>query len=257
MSSVQPGILISVIIPAYNSATYISTMLDSICVQTYANYEILVAYDTKSTDDTLEILQRYAENNQLIIYPSNDESVGQARNRDLHIAKGDYIIFMDADDIIVPTYLEDLLDVLYENPDLDVIGSRRIDTNETQVRDTYYMALQTVKDIAVFDNITALHLWIVGKEFSVTPWSYLVRKDYLKINNILFPNYSNGEDQVWVVQLFLYTNRIGINRKLGYVHILHPFSLSQHSISYKNIGIIYAVPKKIFSTILFQHHSFT
>ena len=225
-------ILISIIIPAYNSSGYLSTMLDSIYSQTYKNYEVIVAYDTKSTDDTLVILEKYQKMNNLIILSSMDESAGSARNRGLLHAKGDYVIFMDSDDLIVPTYLEDLLEVLVEYPDLDVVCGGRIDALETTVQMAYDKALLSKKDVSVYDSLTAIDMWIRGVDFPLTPWVYLVKKSYLDKNSIAFPNYSLGEDQVYVIQLLAHTDKVGINRKLGYVHILHPLSLSQSPKSY-------------------------
>ena len=74
---------VSLIIPAYNVGKYIAACLDSLYAQTHQNFEIIVAYDEKSTDNTLEVLQSYAtEKDNLIIDIGIDKGSGDARTAD-------------------------------------------------------------------------------------------------------------------------------------------------------------------------------
>lgn len=90
------GPLISVIIPTYNCASYISEAVDSVIAQDYSNIEIIVINDG-SIDHTLSVLQKYEDKIILI----NQENVGAAvaRNKGLECARGKYVAFLDADDV--------------------------------------------------------------------------------------------------------------------------------------------------------------
>lgn len=94
---------ISVIIPTYNSARYICETIDSVLSQTYKNFEILVI-DDGSTDNTRNRLKQY-ENSINYTYKKN-EGVSIARNYGIEKAKGEYLAFLDSDDIWKPTKLE-------------------------------------------------------------------------------------------------------------------------------------------------------
>ena len=102
---------ISVIIPVFNSEKYLEKAIDSILVQQFKNFEI-ICVDDGSTDDSLKICCREAEKDKRIkvIYQAN-AGVSSARNKGIEAAKGDYIIFLDADDY----YAEDALEIMYND----------------------------------------------------------------------------------------------------------------------------------------------
>lgn len=92
--------LVSIIIPAYNARRFIGESIDSALNQTYSNCEILVI-DDGSTDDTRAFLQHRYGDQIRYIYQEN-QGRGAARNYGLHLARGKYIQFLDADDLILP-----------------------------------------------------------------------------------------------------------------------------------------------------------
>ena len=92
--------LVSVIIPAYNAEKIVGFTLDSVINQTYKNLEIIIVNDC-STDKTLDVLKEYEKKDKRIKVLSNEKNSGVAetRNNALNAASGDYIAFVDADDI--------------------------------------------------------------------------------------------------------------------------------------------------------------
>ena len=89
----------SVIIPVYNAEKYIERAIDSIVKQDYKDYEMILINDG-STDRSLEIIQRLAERNTRIRVESIvNEGVSHARNKGIELANGEYVLFMDADDM--------------------------------------------------------------------------------------------------------------------------------------------------------------
>lgn len=126
--------LISVIVPMYNSASYIGATIASIRNQTYANLEILCV-DDGSTDDTLTYLRELSKQDARIqLFPLvNQGAPGHCRNFGYEKAKGQYIIFFDSDDIMYPTMLEQMYHVMIKNEvDLVIGNPRYIDMDTKQ-----------------------------------------------------------------------------------------------------------------------------
>lgn len=92
--------LISVIVPAYNIAPWLSRCLDSILAQTYKNLEIIVI-DDGSTDGTSQIIDEYVKkDSRIVAIHQKNAGLVAVRNRGIEIAKGDWIGFVDGDDAI-------------------------------------------------------------------------------------------------------------------------------------------------------------
>lgn len=119
--------LVSVIIPAYNIEDYIGRCLDSIISQTYKNLEIIVV-DDGSRDRTGEILDNYAKKDRRIkVIHKENGGVSSARNKGIEVAEGDYIGFIDGDDLIEPEMYKTLVDLLEEeNADIAHCGYQMV-----------------------------------------------------------------------------------------------------------------------------------
>lgn len=106
--------LISVIIPVYNVERYLAICLDSVLTQSYRNLEIIVINDG-STDYSLKIAQQYAQvEDRITVYSFENGGLSEARNRGLEVATGDYVTFVDSDDLLLPGALEIMFNTLYE-----------------------------------------------------------------------------------------------------------------------------------------------
>ena len=104
--------LISVIVPVYKVEKYLPACLDSLLAQTYQNFELLLV-DDGSPDKCWEILQQYAaQDARVCIFRKENGGVSSARNFGLEQARGEYICFVDSDDLVLPQYLEWLYDAL-------------------------------------------------------------------------------------------------------------------------------------------------
>ena len=107
--------LVSVVIPVYNVAKYLSNALDSVCRQTYTRLEIILVY-THSTDDSLVVCERYAKlDSRIVITNENRPGLGLARDKGISIAKGDWICFLDSDDYIHSEFVNVLLDAVLQH----------------------------------------------------------------------------------------------------------------------------------------------
>lgn len=114
---------VSVIVPAYNAEKYIEACLDSICEQTYPVLEILVV-DDGSKDLTASIIRSCAEQDARIIpYYNENHGVSYSRNFGLEHCTGEYVTFVDADDLVAPDFIAQMIHDLEEaDADIAVIG---------------------------------------------------------------------------------------------------------------------------------------
>ncbi|EAW35911.1 glycosyltransferase [Lyngbya sp. PCC 8106] len=140
---------ISIIIPVYNGATTIQATIDSVLKQTFSDFELIIVNDG-STDSTLEIISQYRDRRlQVLSYPHAGASA--TRNRGLKQASGEYIAFLDADDLWTPDKLEAQLNALQTHPKaavayswtdfLDEAGSWRQAGRHTTVNGEPYAAM--------------------------------------------------------------------------------------------------------------------
>ncbi len=96
------GILFfSVVVPTYNRAHLVTKTIDSILGQSYETFELIVV-DDGSTDDTENLLQRYATDSRFRYFKKENAERGAARNYGFQRAKGDYVFFIDSDDLMLP-----------------------------------------------------------------------------------------------------------------------------------------------------------
>jgi glycosyltransferase involved in cell wall biosynthesis len=112
---------ISVIIPAFNAQATIKETIASVQAQTFSDFEIIVI-DDGSTDNTLKILQQITDS-RLRIFSYSNGGTAVARNRGISQATGDYIAFLDADDLWTPNKLERQLQALKTHPEAGVAYS--------------------------------------------------------------------------------------------------------------------------------------
>jgi len=123
----EPG-LVSVIIPTYNRAHLVKEAIDSVLSQTYQNFEIIVV-DDGSTDDTKDVLVPYKDK-ITYIYQQN-QGGSAARNTGLKHSKGEYISFVDSDDLWLPEKLEKQVEVLENDNDIGFVFSSFIQIDDS------------------------------------------------------------------------------------------------------------------------------
>jgi glycosyltransferase involved in cell wall biosynthesis len=116
----HPG-LVTVVIASHNYAHFIAQTLDSVLAQTYSNWECIVV-DDGSTDNTREVVERYTEADQRIRYLwQENQRLAAARNRGIANSSGEYLQFLDADDLIETRKFECQVHVLEHHPEIDIV----------------------------------------------------------------------------------------------------------------------------------------
>ena len=189
--------LVSVIIPAYNADQFIAQAIQSVLDQTYRSYEIIVV-DDGSTDDTKDILRGFADQ----IHSCFQENCGPsaARNAGIKIAQGEYICFLDADDIWVPHKLEVQLAYMECHADIDFVFSDHQDFNAGDVLPGSFL-----KDRMIFEDslikegpIQNAFLMLLQENFISTP-TVMVKKACFEETGLFDEDLRSVEDRdLWL-----------------------------------------------------------
>lgn len=114
--------LISVVMPAYNAAEYVSQAIESVIRQTRTDWELIIV-DDGSSDDTGEIVLPFLRDERIRLVTQTNGGVSRARNRGIDLARGNWVAFLDADDIWLPEKLEKQMAVVKQHPEVGVCGT--------------------------------------------------------------------------------------------------------------------------------------
>ncbi len=112
--------LVSVIIPCYNHGQYIMEAINSVLTQTYPEYEMIVVNDQSTDQLTIDFMKTYKHPRVQILNVKHG-GLGNARNKGIAKAKGKYILPLDADDKIAPTYIEKAVKILEKDPRMGIV----------------------------------------------------------------------------------------------------------------------------------------
>lgn len=149
-----PG-LVSVIMPSFNTGRFIAESIESVLAQTYTNWELLIVDDASfdNTDDVVaDVKQRHCERSEAIHYYKNDRNRGAAYSRNLALreAKGEWIAFLDSDDLWLPEKLEKQLKFMNDNG-YKFSGTGRIEIDEnSNSLNTYIRSPHHVGKLGMF-----------------------------------------------------------------------------------------------------------
>lgn len=205
---------VSVIIPMYNAEDFIGICLESLFVQTFKNFEVIVV-DHCSTDNSYNTaesyLEKFGENGQQLNILKLKSNFGNAcvpRNEGLKISHGKYIYFMDADDLVVDNALETLYNYA-ENYNVDVVCMHKYfsfedDPDKSQLKNPQIVNAiinQAEIPVSLSENIAErMNDFFQGK-IHVMPWLQFSRRDFLVKNKIYFPEVLVSEDDFWIIQV--------------------------------------------------------
>ncbi len=229
--------LISVIVPVYNVEKYVKKCVDSILNQDYENYEIIIV-DDGSTDNSYNILtENYKDNDKVSIYQKENGGLSSARNFGLEKSKGEYVCFVDSDDIIAPFYLSHLCKMLEdENADI-AIGKYQTFTNE--------ISFNLEKEINIFtcSNNEAQMLLLENDYVNfVIACNKLYKKSLFDI--VTFAEGKINEDEAIMYKLFYYSKKIVYSNQVIYGYYMRQGSITKRKFSTKNYDFLEIAKEK-------------
>lgn len=205
-------IKVSVIIPTYNVSAYLPACIESILNQTLREIEIICVNDG-SYDDTLDILLKYANKDKRIsVINQRNKGLSGARNSGLVRAKGEYVYFIDSDDCLTSTALEELytcaqknnLDIIYFNG-LVMYENEEMQKNYSDNRYYYYSHLNQKEPCSgqtLFQHLKQ------NKSYRVSACMQMIRTKYLKNIGLLFHEGIIYEDNIFTFISLLKANRV-------------------------------------------------
>ncbi len=200
---------ISIVMPVYNPGIFLEESLNSIIKQTYRDWALLCMDDCSDEEETLRILDEYSKKDERISVYHMSENSGApvARNKGMEMVNGEFIIFLDADDVFDEDMLEKMYESITENSaDVCVCGFRWYSQTEDRVyREENLIQVPGVTDRAF--NIT--ELGEMGLQcWYLTPWDILCRRKLIMDNNIKFLNLSSYNDVTYAGKVAISAKRI-------------------------------------------------
>ncbi len=188
--------VVSIIVPVYNVKSYVGECVESLCRQTYTNLEILLV-DDGSTDGSGEVCDEYAGRDERIrvIHQAN-RGLSGARNMGLDDARGEYIAFVDSDDLVSTNYVETLYELLMKY-EADIAACAYVKGTTEQLTDIRekVLSLDNVKEICM-PSVKLLKQWHGKyKQQETVAWNKLYCRDVWNgRKKIRFPEGRNHED---------------------------------------------------------------
>ena len=208
-------IRVSCIVPVYNIEKYLPECLDSILSQTCEDIEV-ICIDDASTDNSREVLKKYATEDKRIrcVFNVQNQGLSACRNIGVDKAQGKYILFVDGDDLIKINAVEILLSAA-EKKNTDVLGFDLIEIDE--------LNQTTRKNARSLQNVDTMH----GKEyferclsedvFFVAVWTYFYKREFIVDNEIRFEEGLLHEDVLFSFYAIMAANRVArLSDKLYY-----------------------------------------
>ena len=233
---------ISIIIPCYNAERFICDNLNVLCKKKYLNKIEVILVDDGSKDNTKFIISNYIDNNTNFSYIyQNNSGAPTARNNGLKHSNGEYIIFLDADDILNEESLDYIISLVEkESYDLIVGNFEQIDEQGN-----------FIKNILEFNN----NICIYEKEKNVLfscdpkPGSKVYNKSVIDKYNIYFDDLKIGQDLNFYLKYLLFANKIYITKNILYKYRIVNGSISRtYSLKILKIKESFEVTKKFYES---------
>jgi len=231
-------ILLSLIVPIYNVSEYLPKCLDSLFCQGLSSeeYEIICVNDG-STDDSLDIIQKYAEDNkQMVVITQTNGGLSAARNTGIKAAKGKYILFVDSDDYLEPNQMKGLLDKM-ESEDLDVLRF-----NYQNVNDKYevFQPNRVYRQYVDYrDEITDGLSFLTDRlGFACYAWQFMIKASLFEDKSLLFREGIYFEDTEWTPRMLIQAKRVTSVVTVVYNYLMRSGSITQSQISEKQRKVL-------------------
>lgn len=224
---------ISIIIPCYNVAEIlIQRCMSSIDAQTFRDYEVILIDDGSESTYSNYLVEIKRKYNKVEVYHQDNKGVSAARNYGIKLAQGDYIVFVDADDYLVPRYLEEALKVAEQNK-ADIVVGLNSTTFSTEICG---MKEMPEKNINVYSDgdIEQLKGWMLGKVHNYGdnaylgqgPWNRMVCSRLVQ-DTPFDESLPIGEDIVWNLKLLHKAKKVCLVDCVWYVYYVSSGSSSR------------------------------
>jgi glycosyltransferase involved in cell wall biosynthesis len=221
---------VSIIIPSFNSAEHLPKALNSIITQGYQDFEIIIV-DDGSIDATPEIVDTYNKlsQNKIRYFYQNNQGPGAARNRGITEARGEYIAFLDADDLLVENSLMKRVNFLGRYPDIALVftdyylkdgsvDTARVRLRECKFLDTFRGVMYPHEDNNIIFNYSFFSKYLEFSPHPIWTGTVMLRKDITKAIGLFRTDISIAEDADYWLRIIQKYNAGYINEPLSVYH---------------------------------------
>ena len=195
----------SVIIPLFNAERYIGECLDSLLAQRLKDFEVIIVDDC-STDSSLDIadsyLERFGGRLKIISLPLNTGNASVPRNEGLRFSRGEYVFFMDDDDLLLDKALETLYDYAADcQADVVCMEQGFLLTSDKVQAAAWNKNVQPDKPTFEPEDTSKRVESFLQTNYSWAPWTKFLRRDFLIANKLDFPPIKISEDVLWTFKV--------------------------------------------------------
>jgi glycosyltransferase involved in cell wall biosynthesis len=228
---------LSIITPAYNAAAFLPALIDSMAqVAKICDLEWIIV-DDGSTDDTASLCEiATKENPNWILIRQKNVGVACARNVGLSAAMGEYVWFVDADDLVVVDAITALLQAAHNKPDIVCFQAERFESNgDKQIRSFIF---QLPKPTEPQQGCKWVSLLISQKDWKHYLWQYWYRREHVRNLALQFTPNLIHEDIVFVTEAALQASTVQYAGRVAYRYRNNPISLTNSNMESKLVARI-------------------
>ena len=219
MTEISKEPMISIIIPVFNGADFVASCVDNIRDQDYEDLEILFIIDHKTSDGTVEAVERVMESNPNVRYiiQEDDGRLGFARNLGFDETTGKYVWFLDVDDRPYPTFVKEMTDIM-ERTSSDITFCNFYSSKKSE-----FPEMNGEYSVVTMEREDALRSRASGK-LPVTSWSMVFRREMIKNNCLKFKS-GLAEDVDYVYRALHVCKKASYYNKPLYLYRFNPNSI--------------------------------
>ncbi len=207
---------VSIIVPVYNCEKYIKKCIESIIVQTYKDWE-LILIDDGSKDDSLRICKQYSKkDSRIIVLTQKNKGSGLARNYGIDKSTGEYIMFCDSDDFLSNNAIKKFIELALEGKwDLIISGYNEFKYLSNGNIKLCGENIAMNKEIFSQEEARNFYIELHEKYLNQAPWAKLYKSNIVKENKVYFGDFRRCQDTVFNIKYYEYVKTIKIvNDKL-------------------------------------------
>lgn len=232
--------LISIVIPIYNVEKYITKCIESVRQQTYKDVEIILV-DDGSPDNCGKICDNYVSlDSRIQVIHKQNGGLSDARNKGIDIARGNYIVFVDSDDFIEPTFIEELYDALVKNnAEISICNINIIDEENKKIGRTGYEDMMIVNGKKILERICQQNNIIE----SIVAWNKMYSIKFFE--KYRYPVGKVHEDEFLTYKILYQTDRVAIVNKYLYNYRKNKESIVGRKFNKQRLDLIDALFERL------------
>ena len=234
--------MISIIIPVFNVEKYLTKCIDSLLLQTYKDFEIIIV-DDGTEDSGGAICDGYAQENECItVVHQKNGGLSAARNTGLALSRGEYITFIDSDDYVSNDYLESLIKEINLSG-ADISACKPHEFTDGEAEPMPQAIAEQEKCFVISGKEACLELYRLQSKIPVTAWAKLIKRSLFY--GIKFPEGKIHEDEVVTPRLMYRASKIVMSNRKMYFYRQRPDSIMNQEFSLRRFDAIEGIDDNI------------